>query len=157
MQNKKLLIISVILFVSILVIGGFLALNKKATDKPVGIISEKVAEKEGLDIEILREGSGVEVVEGDVATINYIGFLEDGTEFGRASDYIFTMNSEDEEGSVIKAWSLGVLGMKVGEIRRITSAPQWAYGDGGVRNLVPPNSTVIFEIELLAVETASNF
>jgi FKBP-type peptidyl-prolyl cis-trans isomerase len=106
---------------------------------------------QGMKIEILQQGTGEAVKNGDKVTVNYVGTLEDGTKFDSSIDrgqpFVFTPG----EGSVIKGWELGVVGMKVGEKRKLTIPPEMAYGSQGAGGVIPPNATLTFEIDLLAI------
>lgn len=112
--------------------------------------------KEGVKITILSEGTGEVAEAGNLASVNYTGSLEDGTvfdsnidpKFGHVEPFTFTLGI----GQVIPGWDQGVLGMKVGEKRKLEIAPEYAYGASGVGGVIPPNATLLFEVELLAVE-----
>lgn len=105
----------------------------------------------GLKIEDEVIGTGTEAVSGKKVTVNYVGTLINGTKFDSSYDrnipFTFTLGA----GEVIKGWDDGVSGMKVGGKRKLTIPPELGYGsvDMGV---IPPNSTLIFEVELLKVE-----
>jgi len=105
-----------------------------------------------LQIEDLIEGTGDEAVAGKTVTVNYTGTLTDGTKFDSSLDrnepFSFTLGA----GEVIPGWDQGVEGMKVGGKRKLTIPPSLAYGDAGAGGVIPPNATLIFEIELLKVE-----
>ncbi len=107
---------------------------------------------EGLKIENTQAGNGMEAATGDTVTVHYTGTLSDGTKFDssvdRAQPFIFPLGG----GRVIKGWDVGVVGMQVGGKRRLTIAPELAYGDEGRPPVIPPNSTLIFDIELLEVK-----
>ena len=107
--------------------------------------------KQELNIETLQEGSGDAAKAGDKVTVNYVGTLEDGTTFDSSIDrgqpFPFTLC----QGSVIQGWELGVLGMKIGEKRKLTIPPDLAYGPDGRPPVIPPNATLIFEIDLLKI------
>ncbi len=100
--------------------------------------------------EDLTVGEGAEAEYGKLLTVNYTGWLEDGTEFGTSiggEPFQFTLG----QGEVILGWDQGVLGMKVGGKRKLIIPPDLAYGETG-RGDIPPNATLTFEVELLAVE-----
>lgn len=102
----------------------------------------------GLVVEIFTEGTGSPVKTGDTVAVDYRGFLTDGTIFDesykRGTPFDFTVGA----GSVIPGWEEGVLGMKIGEKRRLTIPADLAYGKGGYPGVIPPNATLIFEMEL---------
>ena len=112
---------------------------------------EKGVAASRLKIEDLKEGTGDPVKDGDTVKVHYRGTLENGEEFDSSykhgKPFGFTVGS----GSVIKGWEQGLLGMKVGGKRRLTVPPDMAYGDNDLPG-IPPNSTLIFEIELLGRE-----
>jgi FKBP-type peptidyl-prolyl cis-trans isomerase len=114
------------------------------------VINQSQYEKQDLEIEILKQGSGEEVKNNDVVTVHYTGRLEDGTKFDssldRGNPFVFTLGI----GQVIKGWDSGVLGMKIGEKRQLTIPPELGYGASGI-GPIPPNATLIFEIELLGI------
>lgn len=105
-----------------------------------------------LKVEDLTVGSGAEAVAGQTVTVNYSGTLTNGTKFDssydRGTPFSFTLGA----GEVIKGWGLGVAGMKVGGKRRLTIPSDLGYGSRGAGADIPPNSTLIFEVELLKVE-----
>ena len=112
----------------------------------------KEFEKSGLKIEILREGKGEKVKSGDSVSVNYIGRLEDGTKFDSSYDKGVAFNFKIGVGQVIKGWDIGILGMKVGEKRKLIIPPNLAYGTRGIPGVIPPNATLIFEVELLKID-----
>ena len=119
-----------------------------------GLSSAETSESFGIlnmNIEILREGTGKEAKAGDRATVNYVGSFEDGTKFDSSVDRGQPFTFILAEGSVIQGWELGVEGMKAGEKRRLTIPPELAYGEQGAGGVIPPNATLIFEIDMLAV------
>jgi FKBP-type peptidyl-prolyl cis-trans isomerase len=102
-----------------------------------------------LQIEILRAGTGAEAKAGNRVTVHYVGTLTDGKKFDSSRDrgqgFKFTLG----KGEVIQGWDKGVAGMKVGELRKLTIPSQLAYGARGFPPVIPPNSTLVFEVELL--------
>lgn len=105
-----------------------------------------------LQITDVTVGSGLEAVDGKKVTVNYTGTLLDGTKFDSSKDrgtpFPFTLGS----GMVIAGWEQGVKGMKEGGTRKLVIPPHLAYGNRAVGGVIPPNSTLVFEIELLKVE-----
>lgn len=93
---------------------------------------------------------------GDTVSMNYTGRLENGTVFDSNVDpkfkhvqpFEFTLGS----GQVIPGWDKGIVGMKVGEKKTLTIPPEDAYGASGAGGVIPPNATLIFEVELLAIK-----
>lgn len=105
-----------------------------------------------LQIDILKEGSGeIEAKEGDIIAVHYTGTLEDGAKFDSSLDRGETFSFTIGAGQVIKGWDEGTVGMKIGEKRKLTIPPELGYGDRGVGNIIQPNTTLIFEIELVSV------
>jgi hypothetical protein len=114
-------------------------------DKP------SISEIEGLKIEILKEGNGIKAENGKTISVHYTGVLEDGTKFDSSLDRREPFSFKLGAGQVIKGWDLGILGMEVGEKRKLTISPELGYGERGAGGVIPPNSTLIFEVELLNV------
>lgn len=106
-----------------------------------------------VEIETLTEGTGDAVTElGDVLEVHYTGWLTDGTKFDSSVDRDQTFNFTIGAGQVIQGWDQGLIGMKVGEKRKLTIPPELGYGQSGSGSLIPPNSTLIFEVELISIE-----
>ena len=108
-------------------------------------------ENQELKIEVLQEGAGEEAKNGDNVSVHYVGTLEDGTKFDSSIDRETPFDFILGSGQVIKGWDLGVLGMKIGEKIKLTIPSDLAYGDDGIPNVIPPKSTLIFEVELLDI------
>jgi FKBP-type peptidyl-prolyl cis-trans isomerase FkpA len=109
-------------------------------------------EVEELQIEVLRGGEGQEAKNDNEVEVHYTGWLEDGTKFDssvdRGTPFTFILGA----GQVIKGWDQGVLGMKIGEKRKLTIPSELGYGAAGRGDLIPPNAVLIFEVELLAIK-----
>ena len=106
---------------------------------------------EGFIVETLQKGKGDLATANQKISVHYEGKLPDGTVFDasrpRGQPFSFILG----KGQVIKGWDLGVEGMAIGEIRRLTIPPELGYGATGTGGVIPPNATLIFKVELLAV------
>ncbi len=104
-----------------------------------------------MKIDNITEGTGKEAVAGKSVKVHYTGTLENGKKFDSSHDrgepFAFRLGA----GQVIKGWDQGVAGMKVGGKRKLTIPPDLAYGARGFPPVIPPNSTLVFEVELLDV------
>lgn len=155
----------IIVFVVFLLLVGlllyFLFFNPKTEESgseifedskaEINIQDEETAPAE-LKIEVMQEGEGREAENGDTLTVHYSGYFEDGTKLDSSLDsgepFVFQIG----QGRVIQGWEKGLLGMKVGEKRKITIPPELGYGSSGAGGVIPPNATLIFEVELLGIE-----
>ena len=117
--------------------------------------SDPVETDEGLVYEDLECGDGAEAENGDTLFVHYTGQLEDGTVFdssegGPPLDFVLGA------GDVIEGWDRGFAGMKVGGTRKLTIPPELGYGAGGFPPDIPPDATLIFEVELVDVRSGSS-
>jgi FKBP-type peptidyl-prolyl cis-trans isomerase FkpA len=124
--------------------------------KPSAVPTSGVNTMQSLE---LKAGTGDPVTAGKIAVVQYTGWLYEasakdnkGKQFdsSRATGQPFRFPVGS--GQVIKGWDQGVLGMKVGESRRLIIPADLAYGDGGAGNVIPPGATLVFDIDLVAVE-----
>ena len=104
-----------------------------------------------LIIEDLQAGHGAEAEKGKEITVHYTGWLEDGTKFDSSLDRRQPLTITLGAGQVIQGWDEGFGGMKEGGKRKLTIPPEMGYGARGVGGVIPPNATLIFEVELLKV------
>jgi FKBP-type peptidyl-prolyl cis-trans isomerase len=114
--------------------------------------NQPVTTETGLKYVELSCGDGVEAIRGATVTVDYVGRLEDGKKFDSSIDrgepFVFALGA----GEVIPGWDEGIAGMRVGGMRRLTIPPDLAYGETGYPPVIPPDSTLTFEVDLLEVE-----
>ncbi len=108
----------------------------------------------GLQMQDLVVGTGTEAHTGDVVSVNYIGTLVNGQKFDSSYDhgqaFLFPLGA----GQVIKGWDIGVVGMRIGGKRKLIVPPNLGYGAQGAGGVIPPNATLIFEVELLDLRSS---
>jgi FKBP-type peptidyl-prolyl cis-trans isomerase len=146
MENKKdmNIVVSSFICLALVVFLIFISLNTKENMNP----------NNAIDTSGATQGESVAQV-GDKVSMNYTGRLQDGTVFDSNVDpkfqhvkpFVFTLGA----GQVIPGWDKGIVGMKVGEKKTLTVAPEDAYGANGVPGVIPPNSTLIFDVELISI------
>ncbi|OGK18051.1 peptidylprolyl isomerase [Candidatus Roizmanbacteria bacterium RIFCSPLOWO2_12_FULL_40_12] len=104
-----------------------------------------------LKVEDVKEGTGEAVKKGDIIVIHYSGTLENGQKFDSSYDRDEPFETQIGVGNVIQGWDEGVIGMKIGGKRKLTIPPSMGYGDQATGS-IPPNSTLIFDLELLSIK-----
>jgi FKBP-type peptidyl-prolyl cis-trans isomerase FkpA len=113
-------------------------------------MTEKITDS-GLKYEDLVVGDGAAAASGQTVTVHYTGWLTDGRKFDSSLDRKQPFSFALGKGRVIRGWDEGVAGMQVGGRRRLTIPPQLGYGAQGAGGVIPPNATLVFEVELLDV------
>ena len=156
-MDKKIWVAGIITIAMILIIVGYFVFQKPSSNQ-VQTNNNVTANNfmiQNMKVEIAKEGSGQAAKTGDKVTVNYTGKLSNGTvfdsnidpQFKHVEPYQLTLG----QNSVIQGWELGVLGMKAGEKRTLTIPPELGYGAAGAGTIIPPNATLIFEVDLLKI------
>ncbi|XGB39185.1 MAG: FKBP-type peptidyl-prolyl cis-trans isomerase [Cyanobacteria bacterium LVE1205-1] len=112
----------------------------------------QITTKSGLQYVDLIEGKGASPTTGNLVTVHYTGTLTDGTQFDSSRDWGTPFKFKIGIGQVIKGWDEGVASMKVGGRRKLTIPSALGYGSRGAGGVIPPNATLIFDVELIAVQ-----
>ncbi len=111
----------------------------------------QITTESGLGIEDIKLGEGAEACPGQLVTVHYTGWLMDGRKFDSSKDrsepFAFQLGGRE----VIAGWDEGVAGMKIGGTRKLTIPPNLGYGARGAGGAIPPNATLLFEVELLGL------
>jgi FKBP-type peptidyl-prolyl cis-trans isomerase len=114
--------------------------------------SNVITTSSGLQYQILKEGTGPVAQSGQQVSVHYTGWLTNGTKFDSSVDRGQPIQFPLGTGRVIKGWDEGVAGMKVGEKRKLTIPPSLGYGERGYPPVIPANSTLVFEVELMGIQ-----
>ena len=104
-----------------------------------------------MKVEMIATGSGSSPKRGETVTVHYTGWLEDGTKFDSSVDRDEPFSFVLGASQVIQGWDQGVATLRVGDKARLTIPPELAYGEAGYPGAIPPNATLVFEVELLSV------
>src|SRR5919107_884975 len=119
---------------------------------PAGGGGQEVTTTSGLTYTDTKVGTGAEAKAGQTAVVHYTGWLTNGTKFDSSKDRGQPFSFPLGGGRVIKGWDEGVQGMKVGGARKLTIPASLGYGAQGAGGVIPPNATLVFEVDLLGVK-----
>jgi len=156
MMTRRILPVTTVLMASAFLIAQTSTQKPKAqvipnTKSPTKVTGDGVKTESGLQYWEIKVGTGDEAKAGDHVKVHYTGWFTDGKKFDSSVDahqpYDFTLG----KGDVIKGWDEGVTGMKVGGKRQLRVPPALAYGDAGYKDIIPPDATLIFDVQLLKV------
>ncbi len=148
---EKLIVIMLLVAAVVIPACSQKEVKPAAGAKGAPVTANMVTTPTGLSYADLVVGNGPAPVPGKAVKVHYTGWLENGTKFDSSVDrgepFVFTLGA----GQVIPGWDEGVMTMKVGGKRKLVIPPQLGYGAAGAGGAVPPNATLIFEVELLDV------
>lgn len=168
-SRDKWIAVSVAVLIIILFFGGVFAYNQQKNNSLLSSSNNDMTNKntlgkstpsgqtrtlsDGLVIQDLTIGAGAEAKAGSSVVVNYVGAFQDGRVFDSSSSHGQPFPFKLGQRSVITGWDEGLVGMKVGGKRKLIIPPNLAYGANGTPDgTIPPNATLIFEVELLAVQ-----
>jgi FKBP-type peptidyl-prolyl cis-trans isomerase len=137
-------------FIFAIALGAYVSAQTD-TSHPTKVTGKPQTKAGGLEYWDIKAGTGAEAVPGKEVRVNYTGWLVNGKKFDSSVDRHQPFDFPLGGGQVIKGWDEGVAGMKVGGKRQLKIPPALGYGSRGAGGVIPPNATLIFDVELLAV------
>jgi FKBP-type peptidyl-prolyl cis-trans isomerase FkpA len=146
MMNTRRIWLSIILGMATMA-----SANAQSNASPTKVTGKPKATLSGLQYWDIEVGTGVTAVSGKTVKVHYTGWLTDGKKFDSSVDRGQPFSFPLGAGRVIKGWDEGVAGMKVGGKRQLRIPPELGYQDKGAGGVIPPNATLIFDVELLDV------
>ncbi len=131
---------------------AFAAAPEEGTPRPSTTLDDWIITPSGLRYQELQPGKGASPRRGQTAVVHYVGRLADGRQFDSSYDRNQPFRFRVGVGQVIKGWDEGVATMRVGGKRRLEIPPELGYGAQGAGGVIPPNATLYFDVELLAIQ-----
>ncbi len=119
----------------------------------ISILISQIVIASEIEIKNNIEGEGPEIITHSKIQVHYVGMLEDGTKFDSSYDRGEPLRFQIGLRKVIEGWEIGLMGMKVGGRRTLIIPPELAYGERGAGDLIPPNSTLIFDVEIIDIQS----
>jgi FKBP-type peptidyl-prolyl cis-trans isomerase FkpA len=150
MMNRQFALI-LALFASFCIASGCGGSNKASTSSPLKVTGQPTTTPSGLQYWDIVTGTGATAAPGNTVKVHYSGFLTSGAKFDSSRDRGEPFSFPLGGGQVIKGWDEGVAGMKVGGQRQLRIPPDLGYRPTGAGGVIPPNATLIFDVELLDV------
>ena len=150
-QQQIVLTIGAVILATLVLFFALRDRYQAADQGPAGVSPDATVNPSGLIIEEINPGIGEVTKVGDTVQVHYTGWLENGDEFDSStggSPLEFTLGA----GRVIPGWEEGILGMQKGERRRLIIPPNLAYSTAGFGDVIPPNATLTFEVELVEIK-----
>ena len=149
-KNNMNIVVAVVVCLALAGVLIFISINNKVnmnSNNNTASVNNAASMNNSVEVEVAKAG--------DIVSMNYTGRLENGTVFDSNVDsrfqhvepFIFTLGA----GQVIPGWDKGIVGMKVGEKKIFTVAPEDAYRESGIPGIIPPNATLIFDVELISI------
>lgn len=152
MPHKAIVILLLTLSIALLAQTKKTAKSGKKADGPTQVSGKPTTTPSGLEYWEIKKGTGALAQAGKNVSVHYTGWLTDGKEFDSSRDAGEPIQFKLGTGQVIKGWDEGIAGMKVGGKRQLRIPPALGYGARGAGSAIPPNATLVFDVELMGVK-----
>ncbi len=149
--SPLVIVVAILILIGIAAAGYWAVFRKGAANATASGDPDMITTASGLKYKDLVVGTGQQAEAGDTPIVEYTAWLEDGTKIHASSDTGESYEFPLGQNKVIPGWDEGVTGMRVGGKRKLIIPPELAFGETGASQIVPPNATLIFEVELLGI------